>query len=628
MASAPALPEKAGPQPLPAAGTEPTKRWRGVVFSVVVYAFVAFLAGRDVWLHGFAHTLQASGGNDIEEEVWFLAQTPWAIVHGVNPFASNWINVPSGLNLMDNTTMPLLGLLGAPITFVFGPIATLNFLFALGFAGSATTFFLMARSFVAWWPAGFVGGLLYGFSPMMVGEANAHLFAQFLVVPPLVVLVVHHFVRSDFRSPWWHGIALGACYVAQFYISAELFSSLIVISVLAMVVGGLLLLGRMKQLRFENIAKMAAGAAVVAVLCGGYGAWVALEGPQHIHGPAQSPAVVSGLSSDPAGLVVPTENQHFTFGEAGRGDSYVAERAADWHITFEAPLENGTYVGFPLLIVLVAGIVLLRRNRFAVFVAIMGALAMLVSMGSYLHVDGHRTGIPLPFIVMSHLPLLDSSVASRYASFFWLFAALLLALILDLVYRSVSSRVRGRAAVLTVFVAVVALLPLLPAWPYPGAAAAVPSWFTSGARSLPVGTTVVVYPAASAVDASAMLWQAMSDMTFRMPGGYAVFATPPHGTASFVAGSSLVTDAMADCASGATPPYSPRQILSDLQRLDSSYVVVVPGTTGSSCVTNMLHDSFGEPRSVGGVLLWRVGSSALTGSERLGSPSSAGLRGP
>lgn len=135
-------------------------RRRGTVFSLTVYVFLAFLANRNVWLHGFAHSVQSTGGADIGEEVWFLAQTPWAVLHSVNPFENNWLNTPVGVNLMDNTTMPLLGVLGAPITFLFGPIATFNVAIALGFSASAMTFFLMARRFVAWWPAAFLAGLL------------------------------------------------------------------------------------------------------------------------------------------------------------------------------------------------------------------------------------------------------------------------------------------------------------------------------------------------------------------------------------------------------------------------------------------------------------------------------------
>ena len=416
--------------------------WRGTVFSLIAYLFLAFLANRGVWVHGFAHTLQASGGNDTAEEVWFLAQTPWHLVHGVNPFDNTWLNVPVGLNLMDNTTMPLLGLLGAPITLLFGPIATLNVMIALGFSASAMAFFVMARRFTDWWPAAFVGGLVYGFCPFAVAEATAHLFLVFNVVPPLIVLVIHRFVSSDDRSPWLYGAALGCLFVAQCYISTEIFASLVVICFIALVVGGLLLIGRF-DVDLTRVAKVAAMAAVVTLLGVGYGAWVALEGPDHIHGPAQSAVAIAGISSDPAGLVIPTQNQRFTFNEASLGNSYVAQRDTNWHIVIDSTLENGTYVGIPLLILLVAGVILLRRNRFAVFAALMAAASMVLSLGSHLHVDGYRTAIRLPFIVLAHLPLLSSGSAARYVLFFWLFAALLLVLTLDRIYGAFASTNRS-----------------------------------------------------------------------------------------------------------------------------------------------------------------------------------------
>jgi len=564
---------------------------------------VAFLANRNVWIHGFAHTLQSSGGNDTAEEVWFLAQTPWHIVHGVNPFYNTWLNVPVGLNLMDNTTMPLLGVLGAPITLLFGPIATLNVMIALGFSASAMAFFLMARQLTHWWPAAFVGGLVYGFCPFAVAEATAHLFLMFNVVPPLIILVIHRFVSTDDRSPWLYGAALGGCFLAQFYISSEVFASLVVMSFIALVVGGLLLIRRL-DMDLTRIAKMTAVAVVVALLGVGYGAWAALEGPDHIHGPAQSAVAIAGISSDPAGLVVPTQNQHFTFNEATLGNSYVAQRDANWHIVIDATLENGTYVGVPLLILLIAGVVLLRRNRFAVFTALMAAAAMVLSMGSHLHVDGHKTVIRLPFIVLAHLPLLSSGSAARYVLFFWLFAALLLALTLDRLYEILASTSRIGSAAVCLAVAVVALVPLVPAWPYQSSAASVPSFFTGDARSLPVGTTVVVFPSSNPGDSSAMLWQAMSGMTFRMPGGYAVFATAPDGHADFNPASSVLGSAMSSCVAGVPPQISPVVTRSVLRSWDARYVVVVPGTVGAACATTLFDRALGPHRTKGGVSVW------------------------
>ncbi len=415
-----------------------------------MYVFVAVLANWNAWAHGFAHTVQLAGP-DSAEEIWFVAQTPWSLLHGVSPLANNWLNAPTGVDLMDNTTMPLLGLLGAPVTLILGPIAAFNVLAVFAFSASATTFFLMARRFVDWWPAAFFGGLLYAFSPFAVAVASsAHLFLLFQAVPPLIILVFDGFRRGAYRSPVRYGLALGGCFVVQFYVSTEATASLAVITVIGLACAWLLLVWRRTTTNWVALAKMGLTAALVMVVGIGYGAWVTLEGPQHITGPAQTPTAIAGLSSDPLGLVIPTVNQHFTFGHASLGDSLVAERDANWRIGFEAPNENGTYVGLPLILVLVVGTLLLRRNRFAVFSALMAVVVLVLSMGKYLHVDGHLTGVPLPFIVLAHLPLLESGIASRYTGLFWLFAALLFALIVDRVHSVTSSRVGRRSALVSI----------------------------------------------------------------------------------------------------------------------------------------------------------------------------------
>jgi len=161
---------------------------------------------------------------------------------------------------------------------------------------------------------------------------------------------------------------------------------------------------------------------------------MAVAGPQHIVGPAQPASAITDLTTDPLGTVVPTHNQYLTFGHAALGNSLVAVRRASWGIVFEAIAENGTYVGIPLILVLVVGAVLLRRRRIAMFAAVMALVAFILSLGSRLHFDGHRTTIPLPFALLSHLPLLDSGIAVRYMGLFWLFAALLLVVILDASY--------------------------------------------------------------------------------------------------------------------------------------------------------------------------------------------------
>ena len=62
----------------------------------VVYLGLSVFANGSAWTHGIAHSIQTSGGNDVPEEIWFLAQTPWVLLHGHNPLVNNWLNYPAG----------------------------------------------------------------------------------------------------------------------------------------------------------------------------------------------------------------------------------------------------------------------------------------------------------------------------------------------------------------------------------------------------------------------------------------------------------------------------------------------------------------------------------------------------
>jgi hypothetical protein len=190
----------------------------------------------------------------------------------------------------------------------------------------------------------------------------------------------------------------------------------------------------------------------------------------------------------------------------------------------------------------------------------------------------------------------------------WLFADLLLALIVDALHTHVASRTRGRhrlrAFAASSTLAVCVVIPLIPAWPYPAAAAAVPAWFTDGARSLPAGSTAVVYPLSSPLSSSAMVWQAMADMQFRMPGGYAVFATPTGAT--FNSESSALHSALVACFTGRAPDLAPATTRAQLHAIGASTVVVVPGTRGASCAARLFGRAIGPAHPTQGVLLWRT----------------------
>ena len=488
-------------------------------------------------------------------------------------------------------------------------MATFNVVLDFSIWASAMSFFLMARRFVRWWPAAFVGGLLYGFSPYTAAVGNGHLFLLFQAAPPLIILFLDRFLRSDTASPWWAGFWVGACYVVQFYVSTEAFACLAVMSLWAVVLALAYVLWRRPSVDWTRLGRLGACVVAVVVLGTGYAAWTALDGPEHVNGPVQSLSATAGQSTDPVGLVVPTLNQRFTFGHTALGNTLVSARDPQWNLVLDSLIENGTYVGVPLLVALVVAVAVLRRRRLVQFSAVMAASALVVSMGSRLHLAGHRTPIRLPFIVFTHLPLFDSSVAARWITYFWLFAALILAVTIDAVRTRLTARTprgSGLAALgICTLLAVCVLLPLVPSWPYASASVRVPAWFTGAARSLPLGATVVVYPWAGPSDSSAMLWQAEADLRFKMPGGYGIFANSA-GTIALGGQVTPLEATLTACEAGTSPTLSPAAVRSQLHAVGASTVVVVPTAPGASCALHVLEPALGPPEQTEGVLLWRV----------------------
>ena len=225
------------------------------------------------------------------------------LVHGHNPLFTDWQNYPVGINAGVNGSMLLLGVLASPITFLFGPVVTWNVLeWAAPFV-SALSMCLVLRRWTRWWPAAFVGGLLYGFSSYVTAQAG-HLFLVFVPLPPLFFLLLHESLVRQRWSPKRVGALLGLLCVAQFFIFAELFASLVLMGAGATV---LYLLANRKHISIDtNYLKTASiSAALVGAVLLIYPIFVTLFGPQHINGVPNPAGGSCRAAGDLAGFVVP-----------------------------------------------------------------------------------------------------------------------------------------------------------------------------------------------------------------------------------------------------------------------------------------------------------------------------------
>ena len=188
-----------------------TYRNRAILPAIIAVALYCILAVLAYWPRSPVDSGAIPGATtaDPVQAIWYLEWVPFALFHGHNPFITNFIDYPSGVNLATNTLASALGLAASPLTLILGPVATYSFLLRLALAASATSMCFVLRSWTRWWPAVFAGGLLYGFGSYMSDQGQWHLSLAFVPIPPLIFWCLNELLVVRQRSPRRIGILLG-----------------------------------------------------------------------------------------------------------------------------------------------------------------------------------------------------------------------------------------------------------------------------------------------------------------------------------------------------------------------------------------------------------------------------------
>src|SRR6202012_1268420 len=143
---------------------------------------------------------------------------------------------PGRLNLLAQTSVTGLSVPLVPVTWIWGPVASLNVASTIAPALTAFTGFVVLRRWVSWTPAAFVGGLLYGFSPFVLSSLEfAHLMTAALMVLPLILAVLDEILIRPRHDPRRAGPLLGLLLFVQFFLSSELLAIVAVVSVICLV---------------------------------------------------------------------------------------------------------------------------------------------------------------------------------------------------------------------------------------------------------------------------------------------------------------------------------------------------------------------------------------------------------
>jgi hypothetical protein len=581
-------------------------RWYWLVLGCYVLGAVALTW--HLWADPTSHA-QVGDPEDVDQFAWFVRYAATAVSHGRLPaLVTTAMNAPRGINMMWNTSLLFPGIVLSPVTLTAGPQVSLTIVLTLGFAGSAASMFWVLRRWGVSMSAAALGGALHGFSPALLDAGIGHYNFEFAVAPPLIIDALLRIITGR-GNAIRTGVWLGLLTSAQLFTGEELLADTALTGLVIVVVLAASYPHAVADRVRGAVLGLEVSAAVMLLICG-RALWVQLFGRLSQRGSAWPLGAftnhLSGFVTPPASLVLHTPASPTT---ASNGTGYLPEYLA--------------YLGWPLIIVLVAAAIRYWRDPKVRVMAVTCGLLEIFSFGGENRklLGLHYPGALLPWHWLQSLPVVGAILPVRFSILADGAAAAMLAFALDLARSAAPDAADWRRRSLPLAIAVLALLPLVPLPMKTGTVTQVPAgWQAAFDRlRLPAQAPVLVVPVPYSHQPEPLRWQADTGQPGSLNGGWFVGPTrtgqatveyfgPPRIAKFFV-----YLDALwAGSSPAVTPP--PRQIRADVAYLRPAAVVAV--TSLGSPLGRRLMELFGRPTfQVGQVLAWRCQrASALTRS--------------
>jgi hypothetical protein len=371
----------------------------------------------------------------------------------------------------------------------------------------------------------------------MLAQETGHLnLALVFLVPAIGFLGIRAFAGE--LRPRRFAVLLTAALVAQFSLSVEVFATLTLFGAIGLGLAWPLGTPDARRSLRAMLAPIGAAYLLTAVIVSPYLYYALKPGGEPI-----LPARTGKFSNDLLGFVLPTQitrigGLHFLGTTVKFTAGYV---------------EGAAYMGIPLLVLALIAVLAGRRRPEVRWLAGMALIAVVLSLGAHLHVEG-SSSIPLPWALVDHLPLVGIVLPSRLIMFATLFVAVLAAIALAGIGAGVGDRTArrptaGRAVALRYLPWALAVAAVVSLWP----AVNIPFWhshpdqpqlFTTSAYRRVIGPRDNVLVLPIGIYGLGMLWQAQAHLSFTMAGGYVVPPEAPDPYKAFAIYPTLAYNAL------------------------------------------------------------------------------------
>lgn len=432
--------------------------------------------------------------------IWFFRWFPYALTHGLNPLFSRVIWAPGGINLTWTTGAPVLALVCWPITALWGPFVSYNIVVLTAPALSAWITFLLCRELTGRFFPALFGGWLFGFSSYELGQLCGHpnLFVTWPV--PLLVWLALRWYRGKLGD-WGLVATAAAALLFLFGTSVEIFMTTILSSVVVISIAFGVFHDAPSRRRLLRLGYLAAWAVLAAGLLVSPYLWFMLFGPDRPQGSIYAARM---FSTALANVLIPART---TWLDGGALQLWLGPFPGGM-------LEQGAYIGIPLLVIWVLFIIHDRHTDRGQILFYSAGILLLLSLGPWLTIFKHPLPIPLPWWGLNQIPLLQDALPIRLTLYVSLATAVMAAVWLA------DTNTNWKLKLVLVVASTVFLLPnftLMRLWRIDPK---IPVFFTQGMYKhfLQRNENVLVLP----MDAGgkSILWQAESNFYFRIAGGY------------------------------------------------------------------------------------------------------------
>jgi hypothetical protein len=403
------------------------------------------------------HVAEADGGRfaysglgDTAQFTWSLWWAARALATAHNPFATDLVFYPEGAPLYLHALVFSSGFLLAPITYLFGAVASYNLSTMLGLAGTGYAVFLLAGHFSSRGVAAWFAGALVAACPFLTMKFQvSHLNLLHLGWLALFILGI---IRLSETGAWRYVLLSAISFVCNAF--TDWYLAIIASFALAFWVG-LSIWRAPRRLVLVSRYAMVIVLATIALAPLLVGMWATRDRFERMSEAkwASWQIGVHGYSSDAVGLFFPSLLQPFWRGAA---------EALTAPLVARVPVAEGWYIAAGWVLLGLAGAGVWRYGRAQWRLLVFAGLFWLLSLGPELRLFGIPTGLPMPYALLQRLPVLETG---RRPNLFAIVCILIAAIFAAQGLRWLLGRAGPRRWV--ALLAGLSLLALLELWPPP-----------------------------------------------------------------------------------------------------------------------------------------------------------------